>query len=111
MHFSVYEQIDGIYCIQAGKQLFFSHDQNPPNSFLFASTGTQSEREMAQKYIRALYETGHEYRDDMVAVPAEMYDLFSAAPVLRHITRHSGAVVYVTQYGSAHVRPEEIHFI
>ena len=65
---------------------------------------------MAQKFIQALYETGPEYRDDFVAVPTEMYALVSAAPVLRHITRHSGAVVYVTVYGSAHVSQSKSPF-
>ena len=59
---------------------------------------------MAQKFIEALYMQGAGYRDDFVTVPTEMYALVSAAPVLRHITRQSGAVIYVTVYGSAHVR-------
>ena len=58
---------------------------------------------MATKYIQALYETGPEYKDDMVAVPIDMYAFISAAPVLRHIIRESGAVVLVTIDGVAHV--------
>ena len=58
---------------------------------------------MARKYIQALYETGSEYQDEIVQVPMEMYGLVSAAPVLRHIIRESGAVVYVTFYGIAQV--------
>ena len=65
--------------------------------------GVQPEREMATKYIQALYETGPEYKDDMVAVPIDMYAFISAAPVLRHIIRESGAVVLVTIDGVAHV--------
>ena len=72
------------------------------NAFLY-SLGKEKERMKARKFILALYEQGPDYKDQMVPIEMEMYSFTSSLPVLRHIVRESGAVVYVTFYGFAQV--------
>jgi len=84
--------------------LAWKDEENETNFAALSMKGSKKERGKARKYIRALWETGPEFKDEMIPVSMEMYSFASAYPVVRHIVRESCAIVYVTYYGVAQSR-------